>query len=660
MLLKSIKLENFRQFVDEQIDFSTDLQKNVTLIIGDNGTGKTTFAQAFFWCLYGTTDFNDSIMLNRHAAMRMTPDEQVEVRVTLRLTHGEADYEIIRKQKYQKSNSNKVSGGNTILSIAIKAGDGNTRYLKPSECELEIKKILPQEFSRYFFFDGERIEKMSKEIASGRKSSGFSEAVTGLTGLKGTLSALGHLNPNSKNSVIGRFDSEYSGGSNQKVAEYTRCISALQDELNAITKRLAEIDDSIQSASDRRSTLEEDIKQYEDGARLQAERDKLEKDLVSLRNVKGQLTRQLCNMFNDHMSDFFSASLSNRCMDLLATTDFLSKDIPEMHSKTVHYLLKRGQCICGTDLKEGSMPYKQVAALLDYLPPQSIGVTVGQFVRDTRQLFNKQDCFYKDFSELIGQISRQDDEITSVQNSLIALSDKLNGQDVRAQVRSIHEQIQTCRNIEKNARFEKERLLEKRGATTTEKNRQETERAKLTLLDQNNRRIEIYKAYASVIYSELQREYRLREKEIREKLQEYINEIFKTIYDGGLSLSIDDRYNISVYVTDYDGGVETSTAQSISVIFAFISSIIRLARENKEADEATAYSEPYPLVMDAPLSAFDKRRIAAICNAIPETAEQVIIFIKDTDGDIANEYLGEKVKTRHYFEKIDEFRTVLH
>ena len=42
------------------------------------------------------------------------------------------------------------------------------------------------------------------------------------------------------------------------------------------------------------------------------------------------------------------------------------------------------------------------------------------------------------------------------------------------------------------------------------------------------------------------------------------------------------------------------------------------------------------------------------------TAEQVIIFIKDTDGDIANEYLGEKVKTRHYFEKIDEFRTVLH
>ena len=50
------------------------------------------------------------------------------------------------------------------------------------------------------------------------------------------------------------------------------------------------------------------------------------------------------------------------------------------------------------------------------------------------------------------------------------------------------------------------------------------------------------------------------------------------------------------------------------------------------ADEETAKllsSEPYPLVMDAPLSAFDKRRIKAVCESLPKTAEQVIIFIKD-------------------------------
>ena len=64
MLLKSLKVKDFRQFKGEQtIMFANDLQKNVTVIMGDNGTGKTTLAQAFTWCLYGETDFEDKILL---------------------------------------------------------------------------------------------------------------------------------------------------------------------------------------------------------------------------------------------------------------------------------------------------------------------------------------------------------------------------------------------------------------------------------------------------------------------------------------------------------------------------------------------------------------------------------------------------------------------
>ena len=89
-------------------------------------------------------------------------------------------------------------------------------------------------------------------------------------------------------------------------------------------------------------------------------------------------------------------------------------------------------------------------------------------------------------------------------------------------------------------------------------------------MDKNNQHIEKCKAFALRIFEELQSEYKNREKVIRDKLESSINDIFKTIYDGGLSLSIDEKYNISVYVSDFEGGVETSTAQSISVIFAFI------------------------------------------------------------------------------------------
>ena len=57
-------------------------------------------------------------------------------------------------------------------------------------------------------------------------------------------------------------------------------------------------------------------------------------------------------------------------------------------------------------------------------------------------------------------------------------------------------------------------------------------------------------------------------------------------------------------------------------------------------------TDGYPLVMDAPLSAFDKTRIHNICDTIPAIAQQVIIFIKDTDGEVAEEHMGNKIGSK--------------
>ena len=47
MLLKSIKLKDFRQFKDDNLlEFSVDQEKNVSIILGENGSGKTTLVKA--------------------------------------------------------------------------------------------------------------------------------------------------------------------------------------------------------------------------------------------------------------------------------------------------------------------------------------------------------------------------------------------------------------------------------------------------------------------------------------------------------------------------------------------------------------------------------------------------------------------------------------
>ncbi len=663
MLLESIKLQNFRQFRNEYIEFAQgDDGKNVTIIIGDNGTGKTTFAQAFFWCMYGETEFSDKNMLNKLVATEMKPGQESKVQVTLKLTHGNVAYTLMREQTYRKDYSNRIKGDNTVFDIAIKDANGNTSYVKKTLCEGEVKSILPKELSKYFFFDGERIEKMSKDISTGKKATDFAEAVKGLLGLNAMFSAIQHFNPRIKNSVISSYESSYSANSNTKIQEYTRTIERCKEEIAKIDARLEELENQIEQASSRKAEKVEEIKQYAEGEELQRQKEKLLQRIETAKASRSTVIREISRSFNASMSSFFSASLILRSLEFLSGKDFAGKDIPFMHAKTIEYLLKQKVCICGTHLDEGSVPYNKVMELIEFLPPQSISTTISDFKKESKRRANARQDLYGDVREKLAVISKQDEDLIDLNDDLHAIEGKLSGGDVRGTVRAINAEIQLCDQTIKKSQSERDQLLIRKGGYEKDAGRADTERRNLTLLDDKNKKIEVYKAYAERIYKELQAVYVSSEAEIRRKLESTINEIFKTIYEGGLSLTIDEKYHISVYADDYDGDVETSTAQSISVIFAFITGIIKMARENRNATDENAQllsSEPYPLVMDAPLSAFDKRRIKTVCESLPNTAEQVIIFIKDTDGELAEEYMGEKIGSRHQFDKKNEFETIL-
>ena len=315
MLLQSIKLENFRQFRNESIDFADGSDgKNVTIIIGENGTGKTTFAQAFFWCLYGETEFSDKSMLNKLVATEMRPGQEKKVQVTLKLRHGEVDYTLIREQIYRKDNANRIKADNTVFDIATKDSSGNTTYVKKSQCESEVKSILPKELSRYFFFDGERIEKMSKDISTGKKATDFADAVKGLLGLNAMYSAIQHFNPRIRSSVISSYEASYNSQSNAKIKEYTDTIERCKTEIAAIDARIEELDSEIESARARKTEKSEEIKQYAEGEELQDKKEKLLKKIAVAERSKSTIYKMISKDFNGSLSSFFSISLVERAL----------------------------------------------------------------------------------------------------------------------------------------------------------------------------------------------------------------------------------------------------------------------------------------------------------------------------------------------------------
>ena len=81
MRLRSLYLQNFRQFRSETIEFGHGDGEQATVIHGQNGSGKTTLKNAFTWVLYESVNFSlrpDKIA-SQGAFAEVDPGETVTV-----------------------------------------------------------------------------------------------------------------------------------------------------------------------------------------------------------------------------------------------------------------------------------------------------------------------------------------------------------------------------------------------------------------------------------------------------------------------------------------------------------------------------------------------------------------------------------------------------
>lgn len=660
MRLQSIELTNFRQFKDEKIQFAIDKNQNVTLIMGDNGSGKTSLAQAFFWCFYGTNSFQDKILLNRLVANNMIPNQKEMVCVRVYLEHKQEEYCVVRQQEYTKQYNDSLKPQNSILAISKKdkngnrmwLGTGKTESLKNIELTNTINDIMPQDLSKYFFFDGEKIETLSKEISSGRKSNNFVEAVNSLTGLKATRNALNHLNPKLKGSVIGKLEDEYIGGSDRRIAELTEEIKRLKSEWQSADDDINSADESIKSNDLYIEELENKIKTYAEAENLQRTKTIRQNELEEHKWRKYQsLSRIYDNLNRDNLFDRFICEWPvKEALVILSNSDVSGKDIPKLHGDTIKYLLKQKQCICGTILEENSKEWKVLENLINYLPPESISTSIGNFIKRMKDKYQEKVYLLNDARSDFASILTLDEQISQCFEEIDEIDKKLNGKDVSREVNRLNKLISTTKINTVQLRNNKSALEKRIGGFSVSIQSKETERDTLAKKSSQNASIALAKKYAEALYDKFNVEYTAKEIKTKANLQAYINENFKKFFNGSITLQIDDNYAVKVSVNDKFNSLETSTAQGIAVIFAFLAAIIRIAKENSA-------NETYPVVMDAPLSTLDNQRIKIVCDTLPQIADQVIIFIKDTDGKVAEQYFGNTIGRRLTFDKISDYLT---
>ena len=658
MIIKSLTLENFRQFKDKQtITFSTDSKKKSTLVIAKNHTGKTTIIESFSWILYGKTNLVS--VLNSAIKDGLGSGEITTVAGSINLTHANKDYTVSRSQTFTKSGRG-ISSDNSVLTVTFKTVDGRSKEIRGIDAEKEINAIIPYELFSYFFFKGEQIEKIGKEIntVKSTKHREFVNAIRGMLGFNWLYQAKSDLK-----TLSSQYNAEIaSNKTDGKLAELAKREADAESNRVKCEAEIDRLEKEIDKLTEKRESLSKTIMTFGNVEEKQKEVRLLEEKCKSLRTDINGHRKKLFSVFSEDAFSIFSEALVDKALTLLENEGNIDKGIPGLEASAVEYFLEKKECLCGHKLEEGSKEYEKLKELIKYLPPNNLGSEISKFndrsqsVKDTAR--KGYDSIMTQRKTLLKLLADYDDALQKLKNLNEEIQNVDDVSKIKAEERNC---VALIDNL--NQQLGSNRLLLEQA--NNEIAAVQKERSNYTVTDNRYKKIVECKWHVDALINRIEAYCDKKESEKRVQLEDAINSIYKEIFDIGISIELDDNYNIKQTASDKINLEEfqNSTSQDAIMAFSFIGGIIKLARDkmisNTNEEDDFNDSEPYPLVMDAPSSSFDIERIEKFCQIMPKIAEQVIFFIKDTDGLYVKEYLSESIGKEYVFNQIDNYHTII-
>ena len=244
MKFKKIILTNFRQFKGKnELVFSTDNEKNITIVYGGITYGKTTLLQAFNWVFYNSVKLeNPYELLNKEVAENLNHGESSNVEVEIYLEFEGEDYRLKRTQTYSiypNELYGKISAG---TSYATAEKEENDTWIPAGNYDEIINKIMPSNLSTYFFFDGERIDSISEQQRKGSKE--VENSVKEILGLEHYSTAIKHLS-NGRNCVLAELRSRLNTTANSELEDLRREYEKIDLEIEQNNEKIKRYEDEI-------------------------------------------------------------------------------------------------------------------------------------------------------------------------------------------------------------------------------------------------------------------------------------------------------------------------------------------------------------------------------------------------------------------------------
>ena len=628
MYFTKVELHNFGIYkgTHEMVLTNKIGERNITLIGGLNGRGKTTFHDAILIALYGKQALKyiqekeksyDKLLvdhINKHAT-----DDETYIAVTLVLE----DNTVIRVKRIWSLKGRKIDQKTIVEkngTVDKYLGDNWSYY---------IEEILPFGIARFFFLNNEKITQLADDSSFEQIKSSIKSAI-GVSTIEKTIE---HIDE-----VIRR----------KKVALKTFETSELNQEYQAVEKEISDIDHRLAEAQRDLNKLELQCQKlaiqietkenefWSSGGDLSRNRDVIKAEMNRISSLAEQVQQEILQLASS------AATPLALCKDLVVQSyneeqEQLQDDVKRHTDTVVNNSYQR----VINRLNESNLPL-EVLDLVKKIISDELVVHISEAVNENRISMSPASLmlYEKLISEFFPQISQRISNLVSSSEAqeaeYMSLDAHLDAADDKTLAMQLYEAL---KNVEKekavaDAEFQRkcdsiESMKRQREILIGKRIRLIKGMAEKENANDDNMRIIKYAAMSIETLTEFKK--RLQFEKV-ERLSDTVTKCFQTLVEkNSLTKRIDiNAETLDVTIIDIDGNELLKSQLSAGEQQMFAVAIIW----------ALALSSGYkaPVIVDTPMARLDSsHRTNFVTKYLPAASSQVMVL--STDEEIYGRYL---------------------